>query len=184
MRIIRGTSQLLIIDMQEKVLPAVEDHDRVALRCIRLLKAARRLNIPITLAEQYPSGLGPTVPELQAELDEKAMIFEKLHFSCLGDDALREHLHQHRKQGRGQIVVAGIEAHICVTQTVMDLSDQGFEVYVVTDAVSSRDDDSWDIALERLARCGAEIVDSEMVMFEWLEKSGTPEFKELQALLK
>lgn len=184
MRLSQGTSQLLIIDMQEKVLPEVEDHDRVTQRCIRLLKAAKRLNIPITLAELYPSGLGPTVEELLSELNEKAIIFEKIHFSCLGDDALREHLHQHLKQGRAQIVVAGIEAHVCVAQTVMDLEDQGFESFVVADAVSSRDDDSWDLALERLSRSGAQIVDSEMVIFEWLEKTGTPEFKELHELIK
>lgn len=184
MRLNHETSQLLIVDMQEKFLHLVLDHTRVEERCIRLIKSARRLDIPIMFSEQYPERLGPTLSALTEEAGPDARAMAKMHFSCLGDEVLSEQLHFHRKKGRGQVVVAGIETHVCVAQTVMDLETQGFEAYVVADAVSSREEDSWDLALDRLARCGAEIVDSEMVMFEWLEKAGTPEFKDLQMLIK
>lgn len=180
----REASQLLIIDMQEGFLPTIDDRQLTIERCVRLVKTARRLDVPITFSEHYPKGLGPTVQPLIAEAGEESVVLEKIYFSCLGDEAIRDRLHSLRKDGKGQVVVGGIEAHVCVAQTVMDLVDQGFEAYVAADAVSSRSTESRDVALDRLARHGAEIVDSEMVMFEWLEKAGTPEFKELQQLLK
>jgi nicotinamidase-related amidase len=184
MLLIHDKSQLLIIDVQEKFLPAMSDSERVVERCVRLVRAARALEIPVTFSEQYPSGLGPTVAPLREALGYEGSVIEKVEFSCLKSDPLRERLHELRRKGRPQVVMGGIEAHVCVTQTAIDLEDQGFEAFVVADAVSSRAKASRRLALARLLKTGVDVVDSEMVVFEWLGKAGTPEFKELQGLVK
>jgi len=179
----RGKSQLLIIDVQEKLLPAVSNPQRVVDRCVRLVRAAKTLDIPITCSEQYPRGIGPTVEPLRQVLDYAGAVVEKVEFSCARNEALRARLHELRRKGRPQVVIGGIEAHVCVAQTAIDLEGQGFEAFVVADAVSSREKTSRKLALARLAKAG-DIVDSEMVLFEWMGKAGTPEFKELHALVK
>jgi isochorismate hydrolase len=184
MLLTRDKSQLLIIDVQEKLLAAVSDKERVVERCVRLVHAARTLKIPITYSEQYPQGLGPTVEPLREALGYAGAVVEKVEFSCLKAVPLRERLHELRRQGRPQVVIGGIEAHVCVTQTAIDLEEQGFEAFVVADAVASREKASRRLALARLLKAGADVVDSEMVLFEWLGKAGTPEFKELQVLVK
>ncbi len=180
----RDKSQLLIIDVQDKLLGAIAGKDRVVDRCIRLVRAARALEVPITVSEQYPQGLGPTVDPIRDALANAAFVADKVEFSCLKNDLLRERLHRLRREGRPQVVVAGIETHVCVLQTAIDLEDQGFEAFIVADAVGSRAKSSRKLALTRLGKGGADVVDSEMVMFEWLERAGTPAFKELQALIK
>jgi nicotinamidase-related amidase len=180
----RDKSQLLIIDVQEKLLPAMSNPDRVVERCVRLVRAARALEIPITISEQYPSGIGSTVAPLREALGNSGAVIEKVEFSCLKNDTLREHLHEFRRKGLPQVVMGGIEAHVCVTQTAIDLEDQGFEAFVAADATSSRAKSSRRLALTRMVKSGVDIVDSEMVVFEWLGRAGTPEFKELLALVK
>lgn len=180
----RDKSQLLIIDVQEKLLPAMSDPERVVERCVRLVRAARALEIPVTVSEQYPRGIGSTVTPLREALGNAASVVEKIEFSCLKNDSLREHLHELRRKGRPQVVLGGIEAHVCVTQTAIDLEDQGFEAFVAADATSSRAKSSRRLALDRMRRSGVDVVDSEMVVFEWLGKAGTPEFKELLAIVK
>jgi nicotinamidase-related amidase len=184
MLLAREKSQLLIIDVQEKLLPAMSDPERVVERCGRLVRAARTLDIPITVSEQYPRGLGPTVAPLREALGNAGSVIDKVEFSCLKSDALRERLHELRRKGRPQVVMGGIEAHVCVTQTAIDLEEQGFEAFVVADAVASRAKSSRRLALARLLKTGVDVVDSEMVVFEWLGKAGTQEFKELQGLVK
>jgi nicotinamidase-related amidase len=184
MLLARDKSQLLIIDVQEKLLPAMSGPQRLVERCARLVRAARTLEIPITFSEQYPSGLGPTVAPLREALGYEGSVIEKLEFSCLKSDSLRERLHEIRRKGRPQVVTGGIEAHVCVTQSAIDLEEQGFEAFVVADAVASRSKTSRRLALARLLKAGVDVVDSEMVVFEWLGKAGTPEFKELQGLVK
>jgi nicotinamidase-related amidase len=180
----RDKSQLLIIDVQEKLLPAMSAPERVVERCVRLVRAARALEIPITVSEQYPGGIGSTVAPLREALGNDGAVIEKIEFSCLKNDALRDHLHELRRKGRPQVVLGGIEAHVCVTQTAIDLEDQGFEAFVVADATASRAKSSRRLALARMLRSGVDVVDSEMVVFEWLGKAGTPEFKELLSLVK
>jgi Isochorismatase family len=177
----RRQSQLMIIDVQVKLLPAIANADDVRSGCAFLLRAAQHLGIPTTVSEQYPKGLGGTVAELPIA---HATVLEKIEFSCLANPPLRDHLWQHRAAGKQHVVVAGIEAHVCVLQTVLDLVGEGADVFVVADAVGSRSAQSRDLALTRMARAGAQIVDREMVLFEWLERAGTPEFKALQALVK
>jgi nicotinamidase-related amidase len=180
----RDKSQLLIIDVQEKLLPAMSNPERVVERCVRLVRAARALDIPITVSEQYPQGIGPTVGPLREALGNSATVIEKVEFSCLKNEALRDHLHELRRRGRPQVVMGGIEAHVCVNQTAIDLEEQGFEAFVVVDATSSRARSSRRLALARMQRSGVDVVDSEMAVFEWLGQAGTPEFKELLALVK
>lgn len=184
MLIARDKSQLLIIDVQDKLLAAVSGQERVLERCVRLVQAAKALGVPITLSQQYPAGLGPTAAPLIEALGNAGVVLDKVEFSCLRNAALRDRLHDIRRRGRPQVVVGGIEAHVCVTQTAIDLEEQGFEAFIVADAVGSRTKTSRRLALARMPKGGADVVDSEMVIFEWLERAGTPEFKELQALVK
>jgi nicotinamidase-related amidase len=180
----RDKSQLLIVDVQDKLLDAISRKDRVVQRCVRLVRAARLLGVPITVSEQYPQGLGPTVEPIRDAYANAGFIVDKVEFSCLKSDPLRERLHKLRRQGRPQVVIGGIEAHVCVLQTAIDLEAQGFEPFVVADATGSRSKVNRKLAISRLAKSGVDVVDSEMVLFEWLERAGTPEFKELQALIK
>lgn len=180
----RKMSQLLIVDVQDKVLGPVPKKDEILKNILRLIHAAKKLGVPITVSEHYPKGLGPTHQALQSLLGDEAAFFEKIHFSCLKNDTIRHHLEDHRDQGRGQIIVAGIETHVCVGQTTLDLIADGYEVFVTADAVGSRAESSRDLALRRFERAGAFIVDSEMVVFEWLDKAGTDEFRSLLSLIK
>jgi nicotinamidase-related amidase len=177
-------SQLLIIDIQDKVLAPIPSKQKIVENSSRLIRAAGMLEIPITVSEQYPQGLGLTVEPLKDLLGNNASFLEKLHFSCMRDNILQHHLQDHRDNGRGQVIVAGIEAHVCVMQTVLDLIADGFEVYVIADATGSRADSSHALAMRRMDKTGAFIADTEMVIFEWMERAGTPLFKPLQALIK
>jgi len=177
----RENSCLIVVDIQERLLPAMIGRDGVVRNTGILLQAAARLDVPVIASEQYPKGLGPTVPELRQALPPAATIIEKASFSCLGEDAFARRL---RELDRSQIVVAGIEAHVCVLQTAGQLLAAGFDVFVVADATASRTPVSHDLAMARLARAGCAVVTAEMVVFEWLQVAGTPEFKDLSALIK
>ncbi len=174
-------SSLLIVDVQERLLPAMAEPERVSTRCKILLQAAEALKIPITISEQYPKGLGHTVPEL---LVPSAKVFEKLSFSCWRDPEMRKafiELHEHE---RPLIFVAGIEAHVCVLQSCIDLYNAGFGVFAVADAMGSRKMESAALAFERLRGTGIQVINTEMAVFELMEKAGTPVFKTLSALIK
>jgi nicotinamidase-related amidase len=184
MRMHRERSQLLIVDLQEKVVPPVQNADAVVDVCCRLVRIAGRLGVPVTVSQHYPKGLGPSVEKLRLALNEDAVVLDKTYFSCVRDEALHYRFDALRDHGRGQVVVAGIEAHVCVGQTALDLIADGFEVYVAADGVSSRASRSRSLSLKRIRQSGGYVVDSEMVMFEWLEQAATPEFKDLIGLLK
>ena len=173
-------SCLLVVDMQAQLVPRMATPRTVIDNARVLIEAAARLNVPLLVSEQYPRGLGPTVPELAA-LVPTGRTVEKIHFSCIGDRAFAERF---RSIGRRQAIVAGVEAHVCVLQTVEDLLASGIETFVVADATSSRSEQNHLAAMDRLRSAGARIVTTEMVVFEWLAKAGTPEFKELSALIK
>jgi nicotinamidase-related amidase len=173
-------SCLLVVDIQARLLPSMSAPHTVVDNTGVLIRAARRLDIPVLASEQYPRGLGPTVPEVASLLPADCTV-EKLSFSCLGDDGF---VRRFRDVGRPQAVVAGLEAHVCVLQTVEDLLDVGAETFVVADATASRTDANHAAAMRRLRDAGAHLVTTEMVVFEWLAKAGTPAFKELSALIK
>ena len=180
----RTRAQLIIIDVQEKLAPHVEGQDYVIANCSRLIRYAKRLGVPVTVTEHYPKGLGSTCAELGAAAGHDATILEKIAFSSLKDEAIASRLRQLRAAGRDQITVAGMEAHVCVCQTVLDLLQDGFQTFVVADAVGSRSPDIRQLALDRMARAGAEIVSHEMIAFEWLGRGDLPEFKDLIGVIK
>lgn len=177
-------SQLLVVDLQDKVLDPIQDKHEIIETTSRLITAAKALDVPITVSEHYPKGLGHTVKPLRAVLGKDVPVFEKLHFSCVKDEALRHRFEDNRDMARGQVVIAGIETHVCVGQTALDLVVEGYEVFLAGDATGSRSALSRDLAIARLRQAGVFIVHSEMVLFEWLEKAGTPDFKHLLPLLK
>ncbi len=177
----RETSCLVVIDIQAKLLPAMTDPASVVNNTTLLLQAASRLAVPVMVSEQYAKGLGPTVPEIRQALPASAAIIEKVSFSCLAEDAFALRL---KERNRRQIVIAGIEAHVCVLQTADQVLAAGHDVFVVADATASRATASHDVAMRRLAASGCAIVTTEMVVFEWLRVAATPAFKALSALIR
>jgi nicotinamidase-related amidase len=167
-----------------------------------LAKLAALLEVPAFYTEQYPAGLGNTMPALQAALSEaRARVLNKMQFSAVEEGlgewlrppakpvqgnarSLPKHLQKPAASERGAIVIAGCEAHVCLLQTALDLLEDEFEVWVVTDACSSRTERNRDAAFDRLAGAGAELVTTEMVTFEWIRTAEHPVFKEAQALIK
>ena len=176
-------STLLLIDMQERLLPAMAGGEAVMNRCRILAKAAKVLGIPMAVSEQYPKGLGHTVPGLREEIGN-APVFAKLAFSGWRDAALKAHLIGHHEENRPLIVIAGIEAHVCVLQTAVDLAAAGFGVFAVADAMAARTPSSAALAHDRMRQNGIAIVNTEMVVFEWLKQAGTAEFKALSGLVR
>lgn len=172
-------SALIVIDMQERLVPAMQAPARTIANTRKLLAGAQELDVPILMTEQYPQGLGQTVPELRNT--PKAQIIPKMHFSCMEEDGFAQAF---AALGRKQAVLAGMEAHICVTQTAASLMEDGIEVFVVSDATASRTLESEAACIARLSACGAGIVTTEMVLFEWMGQAGTPAFKTLLPLIK
>ena len=171
---------LLVVDLQERLAPAIADKEAAVGNCARLLQAAERLAVPVLISEQYPRGLGTTMPAI-ASLAPQAQRIEKLSFSCMGETAFTEAL---ESLGRSQVVVCGMEAHVCVLQTAMEMQASGIETFVVADATGSRQEESKRVALARMARAGVEVVTSEMVIFEWLGRAGSEAFREVSKLVR
>jgi nicotinamidase-related amidase len=176
----RDRTVLVLIDVQERLFPLVHENQRVLERIDLLLSAAKLLNVPLLLTEQYPRGLGNTLEAVRCILPEVEPLV-KIDFSCVSAPGFKERLSSLR---RDQILLAGIEAHICVAQTALDLAAAGGKVFVAADAVSSRRASDLQFALQRMDRSGLVITTSEAVVFEWLRRAGTEEFKSLQPKIK
>lgn len=176
-------SQLLIVDVQDRLLPAMADPGAVLRQCIILARAAAELGVPATASAQYPKGLGPVVADLRELVGDDA-ILDKLAFSCARDPGLRARLEAGRERGRDQVVVAGIEAHVCVLQTCLELAERGFKVACAIDATGSRQPGSVEVAAARLQAAGVLIITVEMAVFEWLGVAGTEKFKRVSALIR
>lgn len=168
-------SLLLVVDVQERLVPAVHEPASLVDACAWLVRLANELAVPVRLSEQYPQGLGFSDSAIRDQVAQNA-ILEKVHFSCAAEESCRAAIEE---TGRDHIIVAGIEAHVCVLQTVLDLVKLGKEVFVVADAVSSRNPDNARLGIERMRQAGAQIVCREMVFFEWLQKAGTDSFRTL-----
>ncbi len=145
-----------------------------------LLKAANQLNVPVITTAQYPRGLGPIEEFISEQLNDSASHFDKTCFSCLGAENLSEYLKQLSKK---QIILTGIESHICVLQSALDFLAEGYDVFVVTDAIASRKSSSYETALMRLNLAGCSLLNTESVLFEWLRNAAHPEFKTLSKLI-
>jgi len=176
-------SQLLIIDQQTRLASAMsaDDWASVEKHSARLLQAAVALEIPVMISEQYPKGLGPTVDSIKNNSGSHCQFIEKTHFSCCQNNDYKQKL---VSNNRPQLVICGMETHVCVLQTAFDAIDSGFEVFVVADAVCSRNPEHKQNALQRLQQAGIIITNHESVMFEWLRDARHPQFKFVSGLLK
>jgi nicotinamidase-related amidase len=173
-----GDTGLLVIDVQERLLAAIPDGRRLVWNIRRLIDAAKTLALPAAATEQYPRGLGPTSPDLAERLHP---IHSKLKFSCGGCPEIFDDF---RSRGARKILLVGIEAHVCVQQTAMDLLSDGWDVYVAVDAVGSRFDIDYRTALRRMDSAGVTLTTVEAAIFEWCRVAGTPEFKEISRIAK
>ncbi len=173
---------LVVIDIQEKLLPPIFNKEALVRNAALLIQAAKILNIPVLATTQYVKGLGGTVPEIASLLDGVAFI-DKTEFSCFGKDtfcsAVKE-LPGHRNT----MLLCGMEAHICVMQTALAALEQGYLVHVASDAIGSRHEWNWQVGMERMQNAGCVISSTEMMIYELMRRSGTPEFKELLKYIK
>ncbi|MFI3242345.1 MAG: hydrolase [Alphaproteobacteria bacterium] len=176
MLINKEESLLIIIDVQERLAPAMENPRAIINGASKLLDVCQILNIPYLLTEQYPAGLGSTIFDVKKSAKENATYLAKTSFSCLKEEVVAKELKKHKKT---QIILAGLETHICVLQTAIELKEKGYNVFVVADACGSRNMHQTSIALQRMMQNGIEIVSTEMVIFEWLEDSKNKDFKEI-----
>jgi nicotinamidase-related amidase len=178
----RASAALVLIDLQAKLVPAIFECDRVIRNAGRLLRLAEILQIPAVLTTQNAAGLGETVPEIKV-LAAGVEPVDKTSFGCFGSADFVRALKDRAPQAN-TLLVAGIESHICVTQTVLGALDAGYLVHVAEDAVSSRTPENWRVGLNRMERAGAVMSSTEMMIYELLSKSGTPEFKAMLPFLK
>jgi nicotinamidase-related amidase len=169
---------LVVVDVQEKLMPLIGGAKRVIWNLRRLLDGAEAVGLKVLATEQYPQGLGHTVPELAARLGQ---VPDKLSFSCGGCEPFANSL---AAAGASKVLVSGIEAHVCVQQTVLDLLASGYRVYVPVDAVGSRFTVDYETGLKRMESAGATLTTTESALFEWCQQSGTPTFKKISALVR
>lgn len=177
-------SHLLVVDLQARLMPAILEGENVLRNVKILLEAAKRLGIPVTVTEQYPKGLGATVPPVQEALPPDAITLAKTAFSAARDPAIAERVAALRGGGLNQLVICGAEAHICVLQSALEFRNTGLEVFVVADAVSSRSNHSVNAACARLLHAGCHWVTTEMVAFEWMGAAATDDFRALAPLFR
>ena len=168
-------SILLIVDAQEKLLPAIHQRDNVTSRMRWLAEIALQLDVPVLITEQYPKGLGYTVSALQ-EIIESARVVEKTHFSAMQEQSFRDVLNEYNKK---QVVVMGMETHVCVLQTAIEMKQAGYQVFLPSDCVGSRRANDKETAIERMRDSRIDVITSEMAAFEWLHQSGTDTFRHI-----
>lgn len=171
---------LVLIDVQEKLLPVMQNPQQVVKNCAVLIHTAKALNLPILWCQQVPDALGPTVPELTSLLEGNSPI-NKSSFSCAGDEYFLAAL---AKTGAKAAILCGIEAHVCIFQTAIHLLQQGIDVHIIVDATSSRTLENKQIAIDRMKAAGAVISSTEMLLFELLQSSNHEKFRQLSRLIK
>lgn len=176
----RGDSLFLVIDIQERLADVMSVKDQVIKNTCRIIELARMIGIPIVVTEQYPKGLGRTVPEVQTALSQYQPV-EKTAFNCCAEPGFMDEIRRH---GKKKIIISGMETHICVLQTSVGLIREGFVPHVVSDAVCSRTKQNWRTGLEFMRDFGAVITGTETVLFQLLGKAGTEEFKAVSKMIK
>jgi nicotinamidase-related amidase len=177
----RNHTVLLVVDVQERMLPAIDGNEEVLANVVKLVSGFHRLRIPMLVTEQYPKGLGTTVAAVREAMGEWYIPVEKMSFSACGD---LHFMNQLESAGKGNVILCGVEAHVCVYQTAMDLRDLGYNVEIAVDAVGSRSATNYEIAIEKMMRRGVDITSVEMILFEMMIRADIPEFKDLQAIVK
>ena len=180
----RYQSHLLVIDVQQRLVPAIADVEQIVTNVARLVRYATILGVPITFTEHMPQRIGHLLPALRAGAAQSCSVIEKTTFSAVREPAFAARMTDLQQTGRNTVVVCGMEAHVCVMQTVLELRKGGDQVLLVADAVGSRTSSNRALAVDRMSEAGAEIVSQEMIAFEWLERGDAPEFKEILKLLK
>lgn len=176
----RTRAAVVVVDVQERLLPTMHDSPTLVVRVTQLVKGACLLEVPVLVTEQYPKGLGPTVASILAALPGVSPL-EKQAFSCCGADRFVPAL---RAREVRDVVLCGIEAHVCVCQTALDLLQQGFRVFVVADATASRAPANHALALDRMRQAGAWVISVEMALFEMLGQASGPAFKQILHIIK
>lgn len=179
-RLNRSDAVLLVVDVQENLLPSIFEEERVRRNTLTMVRAAQILDVPLLVTEQYPKGLGKTSADIAEALGDHPVI-EKLTFSTFGEPAFTQAL---QDLARPALLVVGIEGHVCVAQSVLDALHANYQVHVIADATSSRTEANWRTGLDRMHRAGATLSSTEMALFELLGVAGTPEFKEVLKLIK
>ena len=181
-RIERDDCQAMLIDIQARLAPHIDSKQALLKKAAMLVQGLQVLNVPIMLNEQYPKGLGQTLPELMALLSESnAKVFEKTTFSACDTPTSWHHIAQ---QNRNTVILFGTEARVCVMQTALDLLDNGMQPIIIADAVGSRDAYDRKIALRRMRRAGAVVTTTEAILFELCRSADDPAFKQISALVK
>ena len=173
-------SVLVVVDVQDRLAPAMQARDSALHNIHVLMRAAARLDVPLIVTEHYPKGIGPTLSSVAALAPGEAIV-EKITFAASGSEAFNRRL---AETGRSEPVICGFEAHVCVLQTALGLKMRGFKTWLAADATSSRRAANAEAAIERCARNGVETVTTEMVVFEWLRRADCPHFRDLIALVK
>lgn len=177
----RSDSLLVVVDVQERMMNAISNADRVIDNTARLVRGCRELGIPVLVTEQYPKGLGATVPAVQEALGDQYKPLEKMSFSATRDiDFMRAF----EAAGKEQILICGVEAHVCVYQTARDLFNLGWTVEVVADATGSRKEENRSVALNRLELHGVDMTTVETALFDMMESAEIPEFKTISGIVK
>jgi nicotinamidase-related amidase len=180
MRILREESAAIVVDIQERLLPHIHENDILLSNCLKLIEGLKILGVPLLITQQYTKGLGPTVPSIIQMVPDFKYI-EKISFSCCGEPSFEPEL---AKTGKRDIILFGIESHVCVMQTCLDLLEAGKGVVVAEDCVSSRKPNDKHIAIERMRQEGARITTFESLLFELVGVAGTETFKSISRIVK
>jgi len=180
-RLTPENSLLAIVDVQERLLPAVLQQQQIVFNVRRLLEAAQAIDVPVVVTEQYPQGLGSTVQELVPYIPTGTAVLSKKSFSIYDDERIRTEIDSHR---RSQIILCGVEAHVCVQQSAFDLLRAGHEVNIIVDAISSRFAEAKETALRRFESSGMVLTTTESLLFEWCRSAEHPQFKMFSRLAK
>ena len=178
----REKTAFILVDIQEKFIPAMNKIEDVIKNTNILVKASEILNIPLIVTEQYPKGLGNTIKEIK--LPENTLKIEKTHFSCFGCDEFSKELEELKKKGITSLILFGIEAHVCILKTALDGLEKGFDVHVVADAVTSRSKHNKRIANQRMMQSGVFLASTEIILFQLIDEAKGDEFKEISGLVK
>jgi nicotinamidase-related amidase len=173
---------LVVVDVQERLVPAIQQGDRIVWNTRRLIDGAKLFSIPVIVTEQYPKGLGPTMPELIAALPEITSVIEKKSFSaCLVPEFLEE---ISCRESVRKVLLTGMESHVCILQTALDLLSLGYEVHLVVDAVGSRFAGDEKIAIRRLESSGVILTTTESALFQWCRTADAPQFKAVSQIVR
>ncbi len=180
-RIEKDDCAVLVVDIQERLLPAIHEGSRMSAQSVRLIQGARVIGVPILWTEQYKKGLGDTTPEIKSAIGDAATPLEKMAFGCLDDENVKK---QFSDLKRGTLVLCGIEAHVCVLQTAMRALDEGIRVVLAEDAVSSRKPTDCAAGIARMYHEGVVPATVEMLLMEWMKIAGTETFKKILPIIK